>query len=171
VPWLFPEFPVLRGHNEAMEPDLRLLSRLADRGELGGRIRETRLAAGMTQAEVAAGRFSVAYLSRIESGDRRPSPETLEHIARTLGTDIPTLLRAPRRRGRRGRPADQLRAHNAARATAEWLRSPTDQSAYAGMVRAVATWEALVGPPPSRRSRRKPTERRAASEEASSAAG
>lgn len=139
-----------------MEPDLRLLSRLADRGELGSRIRDTRLAAGMTQAEVAAGRFSVAYLSRIESGERRPSPEMLEHIASTLGTDVTTLLQAPRSNGRRRRPADQLRAHNVARATATWLRSPTDQSAYAGMVRAVATWEALVGPPRPRRSSRGP---------------
>jgi transcriptional regulator with XRE-family HTH domain len=128
-----------------MEPDLRLLCRKADRSELGVRIRETRLAAGMTQADVARGAFSVAYLSRIESGARRPSPENLEHIATALGTDLTTLLRAPRRASRRGRPADQLRAHNAARATAAWLRSPTDRSAYAGMVRAVTTWEALAG--------------------------
>jgi transcriptional regulator with XRE-family HTH domain len=127
-----------------MEPDLRLLSRTADRSELGIRIRETRLAAGMTQADVAEGAFSVAYLSRIESGARRPSPETLEHIATALGTDLDTLLRAPRRAHRKRRPADQLRAHNVARATSAWLRTPTDQAAFAGMLRAVARWEAQV---------------------------
>lgn len=133
------------GQNDRVEPEVRLLSRTANRAELGVRIRETRLAAGMTQAEVASGVFSVAYLSRIESGDRRPSPDNLEHIARALGTDVPTLLRAPQWRSRQRRPADHLRAHNVAKATAAWLRSPTDGSAYAGMVRAVASWEAQVG--------------------------
>lgn len=128
-----------------MEPHLRLLAKTADSEILGRRIRETRLAAGLTQAEVAAGVVSVAYLSRIETGERRPSPPILEHIASMLETDVATLLQDPRPAGRQARlPHDHLQARNAARATAAWLRSPHDSSAYSGMLRAVATWEAQV---------------------------
>jgi len=133
-------------HNVSVEPDLRLLARTADSELLGRRIRETRLAAGMTQSEVAAGVVSVAYLSRIESGGRRPSPPILEHIAAKLDTEVATLLidPAPVRRRSSRRAHDHLQARNAARATAAWLRAPHDQAAYAGMLRAVATWEAQV---------------------------
>lgn len=132
-------------HNGSVEPHLRLLAKTVDSAVLGRRIRETRLAAGMTQSEVAAGAVSVAYLSRIETGERRPSPRILEHIADTLDIDVATLLHEPRKTGRTTRaPQDHLQARNAARATAAWLRSPHDGAAYAGMLRAVASWEAQV---------------------------
>jgi transcriptional regulator with XRE-family HTH domain len=129
--------------NVRVEPQLRLLAKTADSAVLGRRIRETRLAAGLTQAEVADGVVSVAYLSRIETGERRPSPRILEHIADRLETEVATLLHQPRRTARATRaPQDHLQARNAARATAAWLRAPHDSAAYTGMLRAVANWEA-----------------------------
>jgi tetratricopeptide (TPR) repeat protein len=41
----------------------------------------------MTQAELAAGRFSKEYVSQVERGKTRPTPETLEWLAARLGTD------------------------------------------------------------------------------------
>jgi tetratricopeptide (TPR) repeat protein len=54
---------------------------------LGERLRELRVAAGLTQTELAAGRFSKEYVSQIERGKTRPTRETLEWLARRLGVD------------------------------------------------------------------------------------
>jgi tetratricopeptide (TPR) repeat protein len=56
-------------------------------GALGERIRALRKAAGMTQSELAGGRFSKEYVSQLERGKARPSQETLEWLAERLGTD------------------------------------------------------------------------------------
>jgi tetratricopeptide (TPR) repeat protein len=60
---------------------------LAQRALLGARVRELRLAAGLTQTELAAGRFSKEYVSQVERGRTRPSTQTLEWLATRLGTD------------------------------------------------------------------------------------
>src|SRR6266511_5562124 len=54
---------------------------------LGERLRQIRVAAGLTQGEVAGGRFSKEYLSQIERGKTRPTAETLEWLAARLGVD------------------------------------------------------------------------------------
>jgi transcriptional regulator with XRE-family HTH domain len=54
---------------------------------IGERVRLLRRSAGLSQAELAAGRFSKEYVSQIERGKTRPSPETLEWLARRLDTD------------------------------------------------------------------------------------
>jgi tetratricopeptide (TPR) repeat protein len=54
---------------------------------IGDRIRLLRRSAGLSQAELAAGRFSKEYVSQIERGKTRPSPETIEWLAGRLDTD------------------------------------------------------------------------------------
>ncbi len=53
--------------------------------DLGQRIREARVAQGMTQGDLAGSDYSVGYVSRIESGARQPSREALATIAARLG--------------------------------------------------------------------------------------
>lgn len=64
----------------------------ADTTLLGSRVRGLRQARGLTQAEVAGTDLSVAYISRIESGQRRPERRTLDLIASRLGTTVDHLL-------------------------------------------------------------------------------
>ncbi|WP_297623755.1 helix-turn-helix domain-containing protein [Nocardioides sp.] len=63
-----------------------------DRGELGLRLRSARQARGLTQGAVAKDVMSVAYLSRIESGHRRPTPPALQALALRLGVSVESLL-------------------------------------------------------------------------------
>ena len=65
---------------------------------LGKRLKKMRLAAGLTQAELAAPSYTHAYVSSIEAGRRRPSTAALEHFAAKLGADVDELAT--------GRPAD-----------------------------------------------------------------
>src|SRR5437773_7281773 len=58
---------------------------------LGERLRALRIAAGLTQSDLAGGRFSKEYLSQIERGKTRPTAETLEWLAARLRVD-PTYL-------------------------------------------------------------------------------
>ncbi len=67
-------------------------------GRLGRRIRRLRLAAGLTQHDLAAPDYTHAYVSQIESGRRDPSPAALEHFARKLGIGVEQL--------QTGRPPD-----------------------------------------------------------------
>lgn len=60
--------------------------------ELGKRIRLARVAAGMTQAEVAAGEVTAAYISRIEDGQRRPEAALLQRMAARMGITLHQLL-------------------------------------------------------------------------------
>lgn len=66
-----------------------------DMAALGRRIRNLRAARGMTQAQVVGNEMSVAYLSRIEAGQRRPDVRLLEVIARRLDTAVEDLLGQP----------------------------------------------------------------------------
>ena len=54
---------------------------------LGERLRRLRVAAGLTQTELADGRFSKEYVSQIERGKTRPTPETIDWLAERLGVD------------------------------------------------------------------------------------
>ncbi len=58
---------------------------------LGRRIRAARRNAGLTQADLAGDHASVAYISRIEAGLRRPSRQLLVAIAGKLGVPINEL--------------------------------------------------------------------------------
>src|SRR5262245_20120109 len=54
---------------------------------LGERLRQLRVAAGLTQSELAGERFSKEYVSQIERGKTRPTRETIEWLALRLGVD------------------------------------------------------------------------------------
>src|SRR2546421_1314575 len=54
---------------------------------LGERLRQLRVAGGLTQTDLAGDRFSKEYVSQIERGKTRPTRETIEWIAGRLGVD------------------------------------------------------------------------------------
>jgi tetratricopeptide (TPR) repeat protein len=54
---------------------------------LGERLRQLRVAAGLTQTGLAGDRFSKEYISQIERGKTRPTTETVEWLALRLGVD------------------------------------------------------------------------------------
>src|SRR6266568_4413762 len=54
---------------------------------LGERLRQLRVAAGLTQSDLAGERFSKEYVSQIERGKTRPTRETIEWVAARLGVD------------------------------------------------------------------------------------
>jgi len=62
-----------------------------DAAALGERVRRLRVAAGLSQTELAGGRFSKEYVSQIERGKTRPTADTLEWLSERLGAD-PTFL-------------------------------------------------------------------------------
>ena len=75
-----------------MDTNLAELSKSIDPAILGQRLRNARVAAGLTQTEAAAGDASTAYISRIEAGQRRPDLKLLGHLAQRLGTTVEELL-------------------------------------------------------------------------------
>jgi tetratricopeptide (TPR) repeat protein len=80
---------------------------------LGERLRQLRVAAGLTQSDVAGERFSKEYVSQIERGKTRPTRETIEWLAARLGVDAGFL--------ERGVSADQRSRVEAMLARAEAL--------------------------------------------------
>src|SRR4051812_12082955 len=75
-----------------MDTQLAELSKTIDPAVLGRRLRNARVAAGLTQTQVAGGDASTAYISRIEAGQRRPDLKLLGHVAARLGTTVEELL-------------------------------------------------------------------------------
>jgi tetratricopeptide (TPR) repeat protein len=65
--------------------DIRRSSSSGNR--LGERVRQLRVAAGLTQTDLAGDRFSKEYVSQIERGKTRPTRETIEWLAVKLGAD------------------------------------------------------------------------------------
>ncbi|TML24117.1 MAG: helix-turn-helix transcriptional regulator [Actinobacteria bacterium] len=59
--------------------------------QLGERLRALRIAAGLTQTDVAGGRFSKEYISQIERGKTRPTEATVTWLADRLNVD-PSFL-------------------------------------------------------------------------------
>src|SRR5436190_23658215 len=55
--------------------------------DLGKRVRQLRVAAGLTQTELAGTRFSKEYVSQIERGKTRPTTETITWLADRLDVD------------------------------------------------------------------------------------
>src|SRR5262245_7857231 len=62
-----------------------------DAAALGERVKRLRAAAGLSQTELAGGRFSKEYVSQIERGKTRPTAETLAWLAERLGADATFL--------------------------------------------------------------------------------
>ncbi len=61
--------------------------RTPERLRLGDRLRQLRVAAGLTQSDLAGERFSKEYVSQIERGKTRPTRGTIEWLADRLGVD------------------------------------------------------------------------------------
>jgi len=66
---------------------------------VGENVRRLRIAAGLSQAELAA-RMGVdrSYVSGLEQGQRNPTIVTLWHTAKALGAKLQDLTVEPRRR-------------------------------------------------------------------------
>lgn len=62
---------------------------------IGGRIRQARKAAGLTQSQLAGDRYTKAYISALESGISKPSMAALDYLAPRLGTTSADLLTDP----------------------------------------------------------------------------
>lgn len=73
-------------------PDLAQLSRSIEPTLLGSRLKAARLAAGLTQGELAGEDASTAYVSRIEAGTRRPELGLLVKLAARCKTSLEELL-------------------------------------------------------------------------------
>ena len=67
-------------------------SSLVAAADLGGRVRALRTSAGLSQTDLAGGRFSKEYLSQIERGKTRPTPDTITWLAERLGVDVDLLF-------------------------------------------------------------------------------
>src|SRR5256886_953962 len=80
---------------------------------LGERLRQLRVAAAMTQTDLAGDRFSKEYVSQIERGKTRPTRETIDWLAQRLGVDAGYLAN--------GVSADERGRVDAAPARAEAL--------------------------------------------------
>ena len=72
--------------------DAALLKEI-DPAQLGDRLRSARVAKGWTQTQLAGEHISVGYVSRIESGQRRPNSAVLEDMSTRLGVPVDHLLR------------------------------------------------------------------------------
>lgn len=82
------------GHNGGMDARQAELLAQADQHELGRRLRSIRVSRGLTQGDVVGDTLSVAYLSRLETGARRPTVKALTVLAARLDVTIDSLLAA-----------------------------------------------------------------------------
>ncbi len=62
---------------------------------LGDRVRALRLAAGLTQSDLAGERFSKEYVSQIERSRTRPTVETIGWLAARLGVEATVIALGP----------------------------------------------------------------------------
>lgn len=87
------ETPPARAPRTATKTRRRIVvddSALAAR--IGERIRLARVAAGLTQSQVAQGRYTKGYISSLETGQSKPSMAALTFIAGRLGVPVTQLL-------------------------------------------------------------------------------
>ncbi|MGO4258153.1 helix-turn-helix domain-containing protein [Marmoricola sp. RAF53] len=85
--------PLLSSAPQTTRPVLPPQTRWTNRVALGARIRNARLNAGLGPSALADGLTSIAYLSRIESSERRPSQQLLNELAVRLDVDVNSLTR------------------------------------------------------------------------------
>lgn len=78
----------------AMDTRQAQLLAAADPAEVGRRLRAARVAKGLTQSGMAGTGLSAAYISRLESGHRRPTAKVLDRLAQALDVPVEELLGA-----------------------------------------------------------------------------
>src|SRR4051794_35135409 len=71
-----------------MPNSIRTSHRPVNATRLGDRVRQLRVAAGLTQTDLAGTRFSKEYISQIERGKTRPTQETIAFLAERLKIDL-----------------------------------------------------------------------------------
>lgn len=81
-----PETPRPRTRNVLVVDNSHVARRV------GERIRQARVRASLTQAEVAKGRYTAAYISALERGLAKPSMAALTFLSERLGVPIPDLV-------------------------------------------------------------------------------
>ncbi|WBC15456.1 helix-turn-helix domain-containing protein [Micromonospora sp. WMMA1998] len=64
---------------------------MLQQSEFGSRLRALREKRGLSQAALAEGAISTGYLSRLESGARRPTPRVVAYLAQRLGVPVSVL--------------------------------------------------------------------------------
>jgi tetratricopeptide (TPR) repeat protein len=80
--------PGLKQQDQRVEAgDGRAVRAQSTGSALGERVRQLRIAAGLSQTDLAGERFSKEYLSQIERGKTRPTKETVEWLAGRLNVD------------------------------------------------------------------------------------
>ena len=77
--------------------------------ELGQRLRQARLEAGLSQRQLCGEVITRNMLSQIENGSARPSMETLRYLASRLGKPISFFLEEHRTKAASHRPGRLLR--------------------------------------------------------------
>lgn len=75
---------------------------------LGEKLKQARIAKGLTQEQVAGNRMAVRTLQRLEDGDGNPTLSTLHELATALGVRVTDLLTEPAPQSKRN--VYQLRA-------------------------------------------------------------
>ena len=103
---------------------------------LGARLRDARLAANLTQAQLAHNLLSPSHLSLIERGRRRPSPTVLAHLAGRLGVTVASLVQHP---CDTGRPRSETRLTLAQRALAQGRYAAAEREASQALRRVAAS--------------------------------
>src|SRR4026208_2237008 len=111
---------------------------------LGERVRQLRVAAGLTQTDLAGERFSKEYVSQIERGKTRPTRETIEWIAARLGGDagLPANGGPP---GERGRARGSRQRSGSTRASSPTASPRTSGAAWIRAWRASTRSSRLIG--------------------------
>src|SRR5256885_4464596 len=64
---------------------------------IGQRLKQARLAAGLTQQQLAGDRYTKAYISALENGIAKPSMAALNYLAPRLGRTASEILSDPSR--------------------------------------------------------------------------
>lgn len=101
---------------------------------IGTQLREARLRMGLLQGQAAEGICSGGYLSRVERGERQPSPAILAALLERL-TPGATPAGAPSNTALHSAAASSV-----AEAADHWLAYPTDRGAFGRLVDAVDWW-------------------------------
>src|ERR671920_278718 len=81
--------PRTRAASRATEHDAALAR------QIGGRLREARQRAGLTQQQLAGERYTKAYISALETGIARPSMVALSYLSERLGLTPSHFLDEP----------------------------------------------------------------------------
>jgi transcriptional regulator with XRE-family HTH domain len=64
---------------------------MLEQPQFGRRLKRLRVARGLSQADVVGDGMSTGHLSRLESGDRRPTERTVAYLAQRLGVEASDL--------------------------------------------------------------------------------